>query len=344
MKFAKPAIVLSLVAILVSAAACSLFPQINPTPTPLPTQIIAEPTYSPDTIVRQYDWSYAGREWQWTMAIPQSLYDYYTERPRAPTEDYSIYVTNPKDDEYINMLIEMVRNFATDAGYDEWETVNLAVSFVQSLPYTVDSITTPYDEYPRYPIETLVDNGGDCEDTSILMAAILNEMGYGTVLLSLPHHMAVGVLGEEGISGVYFPHNNGNYYYLETTGSDWEIGELPPEYAGDSASIYDIVPVAILTHSWSAESYWHNIMSLAVTVENLGTGTATDIYVYAAFDAGGDIVWNPEESQHFDLGPDQSITITIQLNIPEGEHTRLIVQIVDNGYSVDQSYSEWFDT
>ncbi|MFA5375162.1 MAG: hypothetical protein WC455_05330 [Dehalococcoidia bacterium] len=346
MKIARPAAVLLLAVILVSAAACSLFSPTfsTPTPTPVPTQIIGEPTYSPDTIIRQYEWSYDGRDRQWTLEIPQSLYDYYVERPRATTEDYSIYVTHPSDDAYIDMLIEIIEGFATDAGYDELETVNLAVSFIQNLPYTNDSVTTPYDEYPRYPIETLVDNGGDCEDTSILMAAILNEMGYETVLLSLPNHMAVGVLGSEGISGTYFSHNDGKYYYLETTGSGWEIGELPSAYTGESASIYDIVPVPILTQDWNAESYGYNKMGLTVTVENLGTDTATGIYIYAAFDAGNDMVWNAEESQLFDLGPDQSITINMQLDMPQDEYTRLIVQIVDNDYSVDTSYSEWFDT
>jgi predicted transglutaminase-like cysteine proteinase len=344
-KFARLAAILLLALVLISAAACSLFPDTNPTATPVATQIIAEPTYSPDIIFRNYTWSYNGRDWQWTMEIPQSLYDYYVERPRAMTQDYSIYVTHPSDDAYIDMLIEIIENFATGAGYDELETVNFTVSFIQSLPYAVDSVTTSYDEYPRYPIETLVDNGGDCEDTSILMAAILNGMGYGTVLLSLPNHMAVGVLGGDEMSGMYFTHNDGKYYYLETTGSGWEIGELPTEYREAAAYIYDIAPVPILTHDWNAESYWYNNkMGLTVTVENLGTETATDIYIYAAFDAGGDMVWNPEESQHFNLGPDQSITQTLQLSIPEGEHTRLIVQIVDNRYSVDTSYSEWFDT
>jgi hypothetical protein len=345
-KITRLSAILLLAIILVSAAACSLFTKTipTPTPTPLPTQIIAEPTYSPDTIIREYEWRYDETDWQWTLAIPQSLYDYYVERPRAPTEDYSIYVTHPMDDEYIDTLIDKIEDVATDAGYDEWETVNFAVSFIQSLPYAVDSVTTSYDEYPRYPLETLVDDGGDCEDTSILMASILNEMGYGTVLLSLPNHMAVGVLGDESMSGTYWPYNGGKYYYLETTGSGWEIGDLPAEYEDESAYIYDITPVPILTHDWSAESYWPNKMSLTVTVENLGTETATDIYIYAAFDAGGDMVWNSRESQRFDLGTDQSITITMQLDVPQGEYTRLIVQIVDDGYSTDQSYSEWFET
>ena len=341
-RFSRPALILLLAALLIPIVSCALLP--NSTSKSEPVQIIAEPTYSPDTITRQYEWRYDGKEWQWALAIPQSLYDYYAERPRAMTQDYSIYVTHPSDDDYIDTLIDRIEEVAADEGYDEIETVNFAVSFVQSLPYATDDVTTAYDEYPRYPIETLADNGGDCEDTSILMAAILHQMGYGVVLLSLPNHMAVGVLGGEELSGTHYIYNDREYYYLETTGSGWEIGELPPEYEVPSASIYDIAPVPILTADWSAQSSSFGKTSLTITVENLGTAAATEVYIYAAFDAGGDMAWNAEESELFDLGIDQSITISMQLDTPRNEYTRLIVQIVDDGYAVDTSYSEWFDT
>jgi hypothetical protein len=75
------------------------------------------------------------------------------------------------------------------------------------LEYTSDLVTEGYDEYPRYPIETLVDKGGDCEDTAILAASIIRGMGYGVVLLVFPKtadspgHCAVGVAGEAGMPG-----------------------------------------------------------------------------------------------------------------------------------------------
>jgi len=75
----------------------------------------------------------------------------------------------------------------------ESEKVNLLISFVQSLPYTFDNVSTPFDEYPRFPIETLVFGGGDCEDTSILTSALLYEMGYDVILINPPGHMAVGI-------------------------------------------------------------------------------------------------------------------------------------------------------
>jgi hypothetical protein len=241
----------------------------------------------------------------------------------------------------LDKLVQKIGEAATQAGFDEWETVSFAVSFVQSLPYTTDSVTTVYDDYPRYPIETLVDNGGDCEDTAILMAALLNTMGYEVVLSDFTQHVAVGVLGSEGISGTYWTHNGGKYYYLETTGKGWEIGELPPEYEGKSAHIYDMVPVPILTQKWEATTQVYRYR-LAVTVENLGTATAQDVYIWAGFDAGNGMFWNSKESTTFDLAPGYSITVTMYLTPPSNQYTRLKVSTVDDGYSVDRSYSEWY--
>ena len=213
------------------------------------------------------------------------------------------------------------------------------------MPYAEDIVTTGYDEYARYPLETLVDYGGDCEDTSILMAALLKAMGYDAVLLYFsgdPGHVAVGVAGQ--FSGSYFDYQGAKYYYLETTGSGWEIGDIPPEYEHKSANIYQIIPVPILNHEWEA-SIKGNTLTATVTVSNLGTAPASDAYILTGFDAGdGKTLWNHQESEHFNLQPDYNLTITLQLRIPDGKHTRLIMQIVYDGYAVDESRSEWFDT
>jgi len=326
-------------------------PTLTPTPTPTPKPILT-PTPNPSKPItpsaqssaileRQYEWSFGQSVWTWSLNISEALYDYYKDSPRPPTENYSLYVTNPYDDEYLDKLVQKIKESAVEKGFDEWETMNFAVSFVQSLPYTSDSVTKGYDEYPRYPIETLVDYGGDCEDTAILMAALLNTMGYGVVLLGLPQHMAVGVLGGEGIYGTSWTHNGGKYYYLETTGEGWVVGEIPPEYEGESAYIYDMVPVPILAQKWEATTQVYNYR-LAVTVENLGTATAQDVYIWAGFDAGNSTSWNSQESTTFDLAPGYSITVTMYLTPPSNQHTRLMVKIVDDGYSVDESYSGWY--
>ena len=307
----------------------------------LPTAI-GEVTQSTELISANYSWTYRSK-WSWEVKIPLSLYKYYQQLPRPPTENYSVYVTHPLDDPYIDLLVEKIIKAAQQEGYDEYQTVDFAAAFVQSLPYTVDSVTTPYDEYPRYPIETLVDGGGDCEDTSILLASIINKMGYGVVLIMLPNHAGVGVKGGENLYGTYWKYKDSKYYYIETTGENWEIGELPDEYKNSSAFIRPMIPVPILTHDGSIKSSGY-FAEVEVKISNLGTAPAYNVSVLGGFDAGGEMVWNSQKSELFTLGVGQEATVKLNLKIPFGEHTRLTIQIVVDGVIVDESYTEWFDT
>jgi len=307
----------------------------------LPTAI-GGVTQSTELISIDYSWTYRG-EWSWEMTIPVSLYDCYRELPRPPTKNYSIYVTHPLDDPYIDMLVDKIRKAAQQEGFSEYQTVEFAAAFVQSLPYTVDSVTTAYDEYPRYPLETLVDNGGDCEDTSILLASVIDKMGYAAVLIVLPNHVGVGVKGGENIYGTRWEYNGDKYYYIETTGENWGIGNLPEEYKNASASIYAMIPVPILSHEGSINGRGY-VAEVKLNVSNLGTAQANNVTVMAGFDAGGGMVWNPQTSEPFNLGAGQQVTVELNLRIPFDKHTRLIVQIAIDGVLVDEDHTDWFDT
>jgi len=239
--------------------------------------------------------------------------------------------------------VEKIQKAAHEAGFSEYETVEFAASFVQSLPYTDDSITTPYDEYPRYPVETLVDGGGDCEDTSILLASLIDKMGYGVVLIELPDHCAVGVKGGENVDGTYWEYKGSKYYYTETTNEGWEIGELPKEYENTPAHIYPMMPVPVLTHDWRLEGRG-DTGELEVTVYNLGTATAYNVSVLAGFDAGDDKLWNGQQSEYFQIQADHQVTVTLKLRVLLGKHTRIVVQIGIDDILVDESHSEWVDT
>ncbi len=192
-----------------------------------------------------FAWDYDGRHWTWNLSIPVALYEAYKEIPvSARTENgpagYGFLTTT--QDQYVRMLASNLNKTATEQGYSSYEKVSFVLGFVQSLPYTSDNVTEGYNEYPRFPIETLVDDGGDCEDTSILFATLTILMGYGTVYINPPNHYAVGVLGHNlhGVSWTYPQGSNDTYYYCETTGDNFEIGQLPVEFTGQDAYIYTI--------------------------------------------------------------------------------------------------------
>ena len=295
------------------------------------------------TLEREYEWIFDGKRYDLSLSIPESQYDYYKDLERIYQADYSVYVSHPYDDAFINTINRKFNLIALEENLTEDEKINLVISFVQSLPYTVDSVTTIFDEYPRYPLETLIDNGGDCEDSSILTASLLNSMNYDVILINPPGHMAVGVNLEA--YGSYWEYNGNPYYYIETTAGGWKIGDLPEEYEESSAYLFALNPIPMCLHNWTASWVGLDKMDVTIEIENLGSALAEDYKVYAAFDAGEDYVWNSVESDYFDLNIGKSLSFTLTLDVPENENTRLIVHILDaEDYAIDTSYSEWFDT
>ncbi|MBL7079749.1 hypothetical protein ISS39_05440 [Candidatus Bathyarchaeota archaeon] len=294
------------------------------------------------TIRKDFAWAYGDETWAITLYIPEHLYDYYSNKTRLSTADYSVYVTHPLDDDYISTIIAEFHDIAAAEGYDEVQQVELVVAFVQSLPYTSDDVSTGFDEYARYPIETLVDGGGDCEDTSILTSAFLDGMGYGAVLFNLPDHVAVGV--DVDHYGNYWLHEDVKYYYVETTGEGWDIGDIPEEHQGHTAIVYPIIPVPIITHDWTGSTLNHRL-TLVANIQNVGTGDAEHFKLLVAYEGDGGEIWNAVESTFFDLAVGEETTINLVANEPRGVHTRIVVRVLDAwGNVMDETHSAWLDT
>ena len=184
-----------------------------------------------------YTWKYDGYESEYFIGIPKEYYDYYKKQSHS-SRKFENYALSNNDRAVLNKMIATFKEQGDKRNYTDYQNVMNIISFIQAMPYTSDNVTTGYDEYPRYPIETLVDGGGDCEDSSILAAALLSEMGYGTVLLEFPNHLALGVAGGDGIKGSYYEYNGVKYYYVETTASGYGIGEIPEEIDTSTAKIH----------------------------------------------------------------------------------------------------------
>jgi len=193
-------------------------------------------------VTQHYTWNYLYSSWYWDLPIYLSDYIDYRDKPRGSSiSSYVNMATDPGDDTYINDMIQGLNDLALEQHLNEAQKLNFVITFVQSMPYTVDNVTTLADEYPRYPIETLFDRGGDCEDTSILVAALLEAMGYDVALLHLENaqHMAVGV-SIPGTYGQYYEYGGKQYFYLETTGEGWQIGIVPPSITDIYAYVYPL--------------------------------------------------------------------------------------------------------
>ena len=187
----------------------------------------------PQALGRRYVWNFEGATFTLLLGLSVEVYNSYTNRERA---DWVVMLA-----EGVHAAKPIAEEFKKLAKKHNWtaeQIANFVLSFVQCLPYTVDDVSTGVDEFPRFSIETLVAGGGDCEDTTILAGSIFLVLGYDVVCLNPKGHLALGIEGK--FPGFYFKHNGKRYHYSETTGTGWEIGNLPEVYRGVSVTIYEI--------------------------------------------------------------------------------------------------------
>jgi len=260
--------------------------------------VLANGIYSVDiennVPVQQFSWRYGSGTRRVTIPKSEYLYDYYISLDRTNNEDYSLYVFDPYDDQYIDVVNDAV--MSGFSGDTDLENINFAASFVQSLEYKSDSPTNSSYEYPRYPIETLFNGtgGGDCEDKAILTVSILENMGYNTALLRFPNHMAVGV----NIANPGYEYYAYNYFFLETTTKSelFVCGFVPNDYVGRASevSVYPISSRPLLIHDWQngniviyTNTEKGDFVKVILDVENLGTATAKNIVVEGGFYSPG---------------------------------------------------------
>jgi predicted transglutaminase-like cysteine proteinase len=293
-----------------------------------------EPIQNPeinDTISRTYAWTYKNASWTFQGNFSRAGYDYYRAKPHNRENDYAEYVLSDYDREMLKGVTQKFRDVGAGNGYSEYDNVMNIAAFVQSMPYTSDKVTTGYDEYPRYPLETLVDDGGDCEDTAILTAALIRELGYGVVLIQLPGHMAVGVEGSDALSGTYYEYDGSRYYYLETAGTGWDLGDVPEEYQDAKATLLPLVqrPRMDMSCGSDLERYDGYLVYLneRCAIQNIGVGTAKNprFYVAAlAVSRGDGLIWQPDTTLVLNDYPEGATgSAKTMVRIPRNETVRI---------------------
>ncbi|MFC7047360.1 hypothetical protein ACFQH6_19820 [Halobacteriaceae archaeon GCM10025711] len=126
-----------------------------------------------------------GRRWNASFVASKTGYVNRALIPRS--YDIASYVRHGLVEGTADVLGSILDNEAERNGITgQREKVEFLIDFVQNLPYVPDDVSAGVDEYPKYMMETLVEAGGDCEDSSILLASLLlsSSFGYGTVLIS----------------------------------------------------------------------------------------------------------------------------------------------------------------
>jgi hypothetical protein len=190
------------------------------------------------SIHRKYEWKFRGKSFWYAVDWPEDWLSRLESESHeiVQAKDYDFYVNN---DPYESELEDFIGQLIALGGEHldltaEKEALEYFLAFVQSLSYYSDR-----GEYPRYPMETLIDKGGDCEDTAILMACIAQSLGYDCAFLRFHSEgfLGIGAFGhvdlgiapkEDGeFSGSYWCDDSGRkYYFTSCNGKDGPSGNI----------------------------------------------------------------------------------------------------------------------
>ncbi len=160
----------------------------------------------------------AARDYRIDLEASRQRYDEASARPRElNVKCWHCYVRDGTTPE-VQETARRLRDFSARDRFGSIAEINLVLAFVQGFVYA-DDIEKGMAEYPKYPIETIVDLRGDCEDHAILGVACLRRLGYDARLVELPGHVALAVAAPQDIpGGGYLMDRSGRkFYFCEVT-------------------------------------------------------------------------------------------------------------------------------
>jgi len=275
----------------------------SPSPTPVPTTTVATPPETPEIIVKPTEDPYSYNPLR-VSPQPEDTMEYRTFNFRYRTTDYSVRLPvntsilraanassnkhmiidskevgyfyqqmtdDPAMEPFYSDILKEIRKqrYKGSKTLTDDEYLEFLVSFVQQIPY--DNTTTGN---PRYPVEVINDQKGDCDEKSILLTGLLSREGYDVGLLIFPSlkHATAGIrihLATNNPSFRIFSNTKRDYVYIETTTTRL-IGFYNDEYGKAPTPI--IVPVGTGTLLYGKVNY---VMSIFYDIQTIKTNMKT---------------------------------------------------------------------
>lgn len=149
----------------------------------------------------------------------------YKEWPNGKTwydeefvvEYYSAFIEDPEIDKFLDEFLVPFERIKRIDNLNNEEFLELMITFVQQIPYDRYA-----PEYPRFPIEVIYDETGDCDEKSLLLLGMLSHEGYDVAFIIFPdiHHATAGIrINPSGNPSfrVFESPDKGKYFYIEST-------------------------------------------------------------------------------------------------------------------------------
>jgi len=208
---------------------------------------------------RQFTWEYDDLTWSYDSDFSYSTYIQFRDLDHSARgiyyiEDYARFST--PDEQYVIDLADDLENMAIQNGYTtDLEIAEFMYAFVGAIEYQYDIEAMGQNEYPKYPIEMLWHQSGDCEDAASLYISLVEAIGFDAMLMvGLVKDNSEEDWGGHAWAVIHIPGHSGEgwygtgsksdlpFFFVETTAYIDNISEIGrnPWYDTTDTSSYDV--------------------------------------------------------------------------------------------------------
>ncbi len=175
-------------------------------------------------IIRSFDFE----DYIINVRISTRKYFYYKFRDG---ESLSEYIT-PNESEIKELALTLRKIYPDDEDF-----ARACLKIVHQIKYEED--ITVFNV--KFPVETLAEGSGDCEDLAILLVSLLRAGGLNATLVVFDKHVGCAVHLEElkkipKKGAFFFEYDGKKFYYCEPQ-EGFDVGEMPDKYINASAKL-----------------------------------------------------------------------------------------------------------
>jgi len=204
------------------------------------------------SVTLMYQTNFGQKQQTITLSVPYEKYDAYHKKIRIYWGEKDLttamnYIT------YNETLISQIVEIMKDQTNSEEELANAILNLVQDKGHTLSIRYYPTTEL-KYPVETLVEMGGDCDTHAFLYGTLMKAAGFKVLLLFSneklndgQYHVATAIHLENppenslpDYQDCSFTYDGETYYYAETTNVYWRVGDLPPKFENLT---FNLIPI-----------------------------------------------------------------------------------------------------
>lgn len=190
------------------------------------------PTLPYKPIRKTITWKFGVDAYSLSYALNQNLIDYLEGRPQT---DVSIYFNESITPDIAQAVIEPLKKIVQEKGFHSRQAVAFLHAFALNGFAYKDDLKTKRGEHTSSLHETLASEFSDCEDRSILLAALIRGvLGFEVVALEYPNHISLAVhfpdFTPEETDEVYV--YNGKRYLSSDPSCFGALGNANPDFKG----------------------------------------------------------------------------------------------------------------